>query len=71
MMRLATAFQVDVVRLGSGQGQAGAAEGRRGPGQRLADAEVVQEGGGVVVQRVPQPAGEGVGEGVVVAVVVL
>src|SRR5271166_5789052 len=61
--------QVDVVRLGSGQGQAGAAEGRRGPGQRLADAEVVQEGGGVVVQRVPQPAGEGVGEGVVVAVV--
>ena len=67
---VAGGVQVDVVRFGSGQGQAGAAAGRRGPGQRLADAEVVQESGGVAVQRVPQPGGEGAGEGVVVAVVV-
>ena len=67
---VADGVQVDVVRLGSGQGQAGAAAGRRGPGQRLADAEVVQESGGVAVQRVPQPGGEGAGEGLVVAVVV-
>ena len=70
MMRLADGVQVDVVRLRSGQVQAGAAAGRRGPGQRLADAQVVQESGGVAVQRVAQPGGEGAGEGVVVAVVV-
>lgn len=61
----ADGIQVDVVRLGPRQVQAGAAAGWRGPGQRLADAEVVQEPGGVAVQRVPQPGGEGAGEGVV------
>ena len=69
MMRLATASRSMSSGSGPGRVRPGAAEGRRGPGQRLADAEVVQEGGGVVVQRVPQLAGEGVGEGVVVAVV--
>ena len=66
---VAGGVQVNVVRFGSGQGQAGAAAGRRGPGQRLADAEIVQESGGVAVQCVPQPGGEGAGEGLVVAVV--
>jgi hypothetical protein len=42
------------------------------PARPAADAEVVQDSGGVGVgvQRVPQPGGEGVGEGVVVAAVV-
>ena len=68
---VAGGVQVDVVRFGPGQVQAGAAAGRRGPGQRLADAQVVQERGGVVVQRVPQPGGQGPGEGLVAAVVVV
>ena len=67
---VAGGVQVDVVRFRPGQGQAGAAAGRRYPGQRLADAQLVQESGGVAVQRVPQPGGEGAGEGVVVAGVV-
>ena len=56
---------------GSGPGRSRPAQQPGGGDQvqRLADAQVVQEHGGVAVQCVAQPGGEGAGEGVVVAVV--
>ena len=60
---LAHGVQVDVIGIGSRQVQAGAAISGRRPGHRLADAEVAQQCGGMVVQPGPHAGGERVSEG--------
>jgi hypothetical protein len=61
----ADGIEVDLAGVGSGQVQPGAAVRVRCPGQRLADAQAGEQGGGVAVQRGAQARGEGVGEGLV------